>query len=129
MTKRAAAQSVNMLRAQIPEAAEIDREQRQDGAELDQNGERLAEGIVARAEKALHQQQMAGRGDRQVFGQPLDDAEHGRFDQVDIRRDQTGRLHGVKGMGGVLRKGRLVAAEAGNCQGQRFWRKAATQAN
>ena len=61
---------------QRPEPAEIDRQQRQDRAELDQDRERLAEVVVAPAEKMLHQQQMPGRGHRQEFGQALDDAEH-----------------------------------------------------
>ena len=84
MTKRAAAQLVNMPSAELPQPAEIDRQQRQDGAELDQHREGLAEGVVAPAEEVLHQQQMAGRGHRQEFGQALDDAEDGRLDEIEM---------------------------------------------
>ena len=87
---RAPPRSVNMLRRERPEPAEIDRQQRQDGAELDQHREGLAEGVVAEAEEVLHQQQMAGRGHRQEFGQALDDAEHDRLDQVDMRASWPG---------------------------------------
>ena len=89
MTKRAAAHCVNMLRRQRPDAAEIDRQQRQDGAELNQDRERLAERVVAPAEEMLHQQQMAGGGHRQKFGQAFDDAQDGRLEQVEMSRDQA----------------------------------------
>ncbi len=97
MTNRAAAQLVNMLSGERPQPAEIDRQQRQDGAELDQHGERLAEVVAAPAEHVLHQQQMAGGGDGQEFGQALDHAEHGGLDQVDGGRGQAEahHLHGV----------------------------------
>ena len=84
------------VRRQRPDAAEIDAEQRQNGAELDQDGKRLAEGVVAPAEEVLHQQKVSGRGDGQEFGQALDHAEDRRLDQVDIGRE---------GMHAVLRKG------------------------
>ena len=84
ITKRAAAQLVNIVARQIPQPGEIDRQQREDRAELDQDRERLAEVVVVQAEEMLHQQQMAGRGDRQEFGEALDQAEHRRFDKIEI---------------------------------------------
>ena len=87
MTKRAASQSREHVRCQRPDAAEINGEQRQNGAELDQDGKGLAERVVAPAEEVLHQQQVPGGGDRQEFGQALDHTEHRRLDQVDIGRE------------------------------------------
>ncbi len=59
-----------MPAAMLPEADKIDDQQRQDGTELDQHHEGLAEIIVIETEETLHQQQMAGRGHRQELGQP-----------------------------------------------------------
>ena len=75
MTKRARRRIGEQSERELPERAEIDRQQRQDRAELDQHREGLAEIVVVEAEEALHQQQMPGRGDRKEFGQALDDAE------------------------------------------------------
>src|SRR5262249_22115964 len=61
---------------------EIDRQQRQDRAELDQDREGVAEILVAEAEEMLHQQQMSGRRHRQILGQSLDEAEDDRLDDV-----------------------------------------------
>ena len=66
-----------------PQPDEIDRQQRQDRAELDQHREGLAEIVVVEAEEVLHQQQMAGRGDRQELGQALDHAEDEGLEKVE----------------------------------------------
>ena len=66
----------------FPQLAEIDRQDRKNCAELDQDHEGLSEIVVGEAEEALEHQQMAGGGDRQELGQALDDAENGRLDQV-----------------------------------------------
>ena len=83
MTKRRAAGSLNMPIAMLPEPGEIDRQQRQDGAELDQHREGLAEIVVVEAEEALHQQQVPGRGHRQELGQALDDAEDEGLEKIE----------------------------------------------
>ena len=62
---------------------EIDRQDGQDRAELDQHHEGLAEGVVVEAEEVLEQQQMAGRRDRQELGQPLDHAENDGLEEVE----------------------------------------------
>ena len=58
---------------QKDQPAGIDREERQDGAELDQHLERLAG--VLEAEEAADEQEMRRRGDRDELGDALDDAE------------------------------------------------------
>ena len=68
---------------QLPQPHEIDRQQREDGAELDQHREGLAEVLVGETEEALHQQQMAGRRNRHELGEALDDAEDDRLDNVE----------------------------------------------
>ena len=69
---------------QRPKPAEINRKQRENGAELDQDCKRFTEGIISPAEQVLHQEQMASRGHRKVFGQALDDTEHCRLDKVEM---------------------------------------------
>src|SRR3974390_710447 len=59
----------------LPDAGKIDRQQCQDGPELDQDSEGLAEILVIETEEALRQEKMAGRGYRQELGQSLDHAE------------------------------------------------------
>ena len=73
-------QTIQHAEEQLPQPGEIDRQQRQDGAELDQHVERLAERLIVEAEKMPDQQQMPGRGHRDEFGQALDDAEEGGLD-------------------------------------------------
>src|SRR4029077_1520239 len=68
---------------QLPQPHEIDRQQREDRTELDQHREGLAEILVGEAEKTLHQEQMAGGGDGYELGEPLDDAEDDRLDDVE----------------------------------------------
>src|SRR5262249_56042698 len=63
-----------------PDAEEIDRQQRKDCAELDEDCEGLAEIRVVETEKALDQEQVSGRGHRQELGQSLDDAQYERFE-------------------------------------------------
>ena len=75
MTKRRAAGSLEHADRELPDTEKIDRQQRQDRAELDQHGEGLAEIVVVEAEELLDQEEMPGRGYRQEFGQALDDAE------------------------------------------------------
>ena len=67
---------------QLPQPREIDRQQRQDRAELDQHREGLAEILVVEAEEMLDQKQMPGRGHRNELGQAFDDAEEDRLDRV-----------------------------------------------
>ena len=62
-----------------PNAGKIDREQRENRAELDQHREGLAEIVIVEAEKALDQKKVAGRGHRQEFRDALDDAENHRL--------------------------------------------------
>ena len=57
---------------QPPQPREVDRQQREDRAELDQHRKGLAEILVGEAEEMLDQQQVPGRGYRDVFGQPFD---------------------------------------------------------
>ena len=96
MTKRRAAGSLNIPSASRQRRSEVDRQQRQDGAELDQHREGLAEVLVLEAEEALHQQQMPGRGHREEFGQPLHDAEREGLEQVEPHEGH-GWLRGVAG--------------------------------
>ncbi len=67
------------------DAHEIDRQQREDCAELDQDRKGVAEVLVAEAEEMLHQQQMSSRRHREVLGEPFDHAENGRLDEVEHR--------------------------------------------
>src|SRR5205823_6096291 len=67
---------------QAPQPREIDRQQRQDGAELDQHIEAFAERFVVETEKMADQQKMTGRRYRNEFGQAFDDAEEDRLDQI-----------------------------------------------
>ncbi len=57
---------------EAPEPAGIDREQRQDRAELDQHLEGLA--VVLEAKELADEEEMRGRGNGQEFGDALDDA-------------------------------------------------------
>ena len=68
---------------ELPDTEKIDRQQRQDRAELDQHGEGLAEIIVIEAKELLHQEEMPGRGYRHELGQALDDAEDECLEQVE----------------------------------------------
>ena len=80
---------------QLPQPHEIDRQQRQDRAELDQHREGLAEILVGEAEEVLDQQQVAGRRDRQELGQALDDAEDDRLDEVEGHAMLRGKCGGL----------------------------------
>ena len=66
-----------------PQPLEIDRQDRQDRAELDQHHEGLAERVVVEAEEVLEQQQVAGRRNGEKFGQALDHAENDGLEQVE----------------------------------------------
>jgi hypothetical protein len=85
MTKRRAYEQY--ADSELPQPHGIDRQQGQDGAELDQNREALAEVLVAETQELLQQQKMAGRGDRQKLGQPLGHAEDGCLDDIE-RHDE-----------------------------------------
>ena len=61
-----------------PQFGEIDHDNRENRAELNQHGEALPEIALAEIEEAFRQQQMAGRGHRQEFRDALDDAENHR---------------------------------------------------
>ena len=99
----------------------IDPAHRQDRAELDDDVEQLALRPFE-AEQPVGEDQMAGRGDRQEFGQSLDDAENDRGNKKGGEHDLNGaadnrqRLpiwRGVAdpdcGVKAVLRRSRLVA--------------------
>ena len=81
---------------ELPDAEKIDRQQRQDRAELDQHREGLAEIVVVEAEEALDQEEMPGRGHRQELGQALDDAEDEGLEKVE-------RHDGLRGQRGIRR--------------------------
>jgi hypothetical protein len=57
----------------FPQPGEIDADDGQDGAELDDDLEDLSGRLEA--EEMAEQQDVAGRGDRDEFGQPFDEAE------------------------------------------------------
>ena len=61
-----------------PQFDEIDGDNRQDRAELNQHREAVPETALAEIEESFRQQQMAGRGHRQEFRDALDDAENHR---------------------------------------------------
>ena len=61
-----------------PQLGEIDHDDRENRAELNQHDETVPESALAEIEEALRQQQMAGRGNRQEFRDALDDAENHR---------------------------------------------------
>ena len=64
-----------------PEFSPIDGNHGEDGAELDDDGEDVP-ACVVELQQLFGNQQMAGRRDRQEFGQPLDDAENDRRPDV-----------------------------------------------
>ena len=66
-----------------PDTKKIDRQQREDRAELDEHREGLAEIVIVESEKALHQEEVAGRGHRQELGQPLNHTEDEGLEQVE----------------------------------------------
>ena len=78
-TKRRAPGSVGSARGEREQPAGIDRQDGEDRAELDQHLEGLAGRVEA--EEVAGEQDVAGRGDRDELGQPLEDAEEGG-DQV-----------------------------------------------
>ena len=90
MTKRRGAGLGERADRDRPQPLEIDRQDRQDRAELDQHHEGLAERLVVEAEEVLEQQQVAGRRDGQEFGQALDHAEHDGLDQVEQHAELRG---------------------------------------
>ena len=61
-----------------PQFGEIEHDDRENRAELNQHDETLPESALAETEEALRQQQMARRGNRQEFRDALDDAENHR---------------------------------------------------
>jgi hypothetical protein len=69
---------VKNLRGQLPQALAVDQHHGQDRAGLDRDVEQIA----AVAEPAFGDQQVAGAGDRQEFGDALDDAEQQGGEQV-----------------------------------------------
>ena len=95
---------------------EIDRQQGENGAELDQHREGLAEFRVVETEKMLDQQQVPGRGNRQVFRQSFDEAEEDSFDQVEQHKTAPRLVDSLRGeAGGPARA--LFARTAGAGQG------------
>src|SRR3546814_10567213 len=68
------------LRQQLPDALPVDQRDREDRASLDADVEQ----VRARTQpELLRDQQVPGRGDRQEFGDSLDDAE-----QYDVRSEE-----------------------------------------
>ena len=65
-----------------PQFAEIERDDGEDGAQLNQHREALPEITLAEIEKPFRQQQMAGGGDGDEFRDALDDAENHRPDRI-----------------------------------------------
>ncbi|MGY3354268.1 hypothetical protein ACVWZK_000931 [Bradyrhizobium sp. GM0.4] len=59
----------------VPQFLEVQHDDREDRAELDQDRKRIPERAFAEMEKALSKQQMAGRGHGKELGHTLDDAE------------------------------------------------------
>ncbi len=71
----------------VPQPREINREDREDRAKLNQDDEGLAERIVVEAEEALHQQQMSGGGDRNELGEPFDDSQNEGLEEIERHAD------------------------------------------
>ena len=67
-----------------PQFAEIDRDDGENGAELNQHRKALPEIILAEIEKPFRQQQMAGGGHGQKFRDALDHAENHRLIESEI---------------------------------------------
>src|SRR5581483_11371787 len=88
--------------------AEIDGKQRQYGTELDQDRKRFPESIVSPTQQVLHQQEVTGGRNREIFGQTLDDTEYGRLDKVEMHERLRSFADDYKG----------------EETGQRFWPKA-----
>ncbi len=61
-----------------PQFCEIDHDDRENRAELNQDNKTVPETALTETEEAFRQQQMAGRGNGQKFRDPLDDAENHR---------------------------------------------------
>src|SRR5205814_350139 len=61
-----------------PQFGEIEHDDRENRAELNQHDEAVPEGALAKTEETLHEQHMARRGNRQEFRDALDDAENHR---------------------------------------------------
>ena len=60
----------------LPQPGEVEHDDREYSAELNQHDKTVPECAVAKAEETLHQQHVAGRGNRQKFRDALDDAEN-----------------------------------------------------
>src|SRR3954447_5597579 len=71
-----------------PEPFGIDRQQRQDGAELDQD---LETGAALEAQEMRSEQQMSGGRDGDEFGQALDNAEDDGFYDVEEVHESSAR--------------------------------------
>ncbi len=87
------------LRREPPQAPEVDGQERQERAELDQRHEASPEGRVVEAEEPLRQQQMPARGHRDERRQPCDGAEGDGLEQVEPREGHGG-LRGGAGASG-----------------------------
>src|SRR6476620_3839254 len=72
---------------QVPQSHSVDRQQRKDCAELDQDRKGLSEFLVLKAEEMTHEQEMASRRNGNELGQTLDHAE-------DCRRNKFLQGHG-----------------------------------
>ena len=123
MMKRRCLRIVEHAGEQLPQAHRIDRQQGQDGAELNQNREAFAEIVVAEAEKPLHQQEMPGRGHGNELGQPLDHAKDDRLNKIEChgstpRRRGAGRRPICKGLARCVRRTCDPAGDSGNGQGR-----------
>src|SRR5262249_37622451 len=80
---------------------EVNRQQGEDRAQLDQDRKGIAEIVVAEAKKMLHQKQVPGRGYRDVFREALDDAEASCLENIEQHgqelRGKRAKLWDTKG--------------------------------
>ena len=89
MTKRRADSSVNMRERDPPQPREVNGQNGEDGAELDQDDEGLAEGVVVEAKETLDQKQVPGRRYRQELGESFEHAEDERLEEVKRHADSA----------------------------------------
>src|SRR5262249_16693111 len=74
---------------QAPQPREVDRQQRQEGAELKQDVESLSERFNVENEEMADEQKMAGRRNRNEFSEAFDDAEEDRLDEIQCHVSST----------------------------------------
>ena len=100
----------------LPQPLEVDRQDRQDRAELDQHHEGLAEIVVAEAEEMLQQQQVPGRRHGEEFGEALDHAEHDGLDQIEQHVALRARRGAIRPEGFSRRAGQGATEKVAACR-------------